>query len=1169
MAKGRKGFFDRAEQRGSELDKTGIDGKPVHKSLEDRTKKRYKDAMNIWADYCTKNYKDPVKDAYDLKTLKHFTKGIVWGLDGCEGENDLPSAKSTRQVWKDFTAQFRRQHDPIPRNTTLSVTNWIKEQIKKRGLPASKRPRRYASDNHLVHLGTQLWERDWFEYKRPGIRVSTWSETLDYGFTSARVGEYLESTARANSGRGLYHRDIIFIVFRNEHGKPEFAAQLTRDAKGMTWTPDKRPEQAIHEGSEPRPFLLNPILPKLAMCLARGAFRDYKTIDDVFNIPAPPEKEVYQLFWEPSICNCAFYEGATTEIEKANSYSTRLNDLGRRADYVKPPTIHDFRAEGLHLIDSLYSTAQRMGHGGQWNERTHRQHYQPNNPGTDGQDAYLRGKIRTIVADLFRGMTVARNPDLFHCLPAEKKAELEASPEFTSMDNELKLLKTQPPSQDRDRRRREIYRDRQKMRKKGLRHAQKTQPCERPWETRAEIRSIGGYRSRFQRLRHLMPERSRLAKSMFEVGCLRSSEGRQVLQDMIALYKQEKEVSVRLGLEPDKCHCHPDELSWEPNERVTSERPGAHQGFRRWSSKARSDLALSSTPNSTTLSWKHVYMCHKQYLSGTDGFAELCSLCNRWIVGLDEWEQHCQSHLAAPETIPIQCDPLIYGGTLGAFGYCPICLGNTLLFARDRMQQFPRLDYWMSHVTKCIEELDRRSAAGCSIPWCNIPCENTLRRRYHLQDVHCAQFNKGFKRSAQDVTAEDVAGTPSCKRGRQTLNDKLPAGPVDPTFPTEKYQFIDETPETSKPPKSTAVHPRGTGKLRKKQRSVKRSNSLVLSGGCPPLLADCSTDIKNEIPLPMITNNTCFEDVAAPVESASTRSARPESSSPTLPPSKDTGATRDSPGEVDAGYSDERSLSTPDQADWPSSHVASSIPGSSDLRRDIQCLDAKGVEPKLELPIYSGQHGPILISDSNSEATPTSECCVNTTYQCPCCGASVSQPSQRQLKSMNAPQQKAFCEAHRLQDKLRAAELEWARRGYPRIGWRRLDFRIRSVLPVLRGILDGEISSSYLSQLNSVRGRRAVLKTSSIGNSKAGYYGPRGSQMMAAQIIPEFESEFPRRRYRSQVLRRTCLTDFVATVLVPELAARLIEEDMGVDCWKAREILHESAELGDILHEHE
>lgn len=73
--------------------------------------------------YCAKYGKDPVKDAYDLETLKHFTKGIVWGLTGCKGEDDLPSAKTVKQVWKDFTAQFRREHEPIPRNTTLSTTN--------------------------------------------------------------------------------------------------------------------------------------------------------------------------------------------------------------------------------------------------------------------------------------------------------------------------------------------------------------------------------------------------------------------------------------------------------------------------------------------------------------------------------------------------------------------------------------------------------------------------------------------------------------------------------------------------------------------------------------------------------------------------------------------------------------------------------------------------------------------------------------------------------------------------------------------------------------------------------------------------------------------------------------------------------------------------------------
>jgi hypothetical protein len=103
-----------------------------------------------------------------------------------------------------------------------------------------------------------------------------------------------------------------------------------------------------------------------------------------------------------------------------------------------------------------------------------------------------------------------------------------------------------------------------------------------------------------------MSERSRLAKSMFEVGCLRSSEGHQVLQDMIALYKQEKEVTVRLGLKPDKCHCHPTELSVKPAKSITSKRPGPQKGFRRWLSKASLGVALSSTPNSITPSWKYI-----------------------------------------------------------------------------------------------------------------------------------------------------------------------------------------------------------------------------------------------------------------------------------------------------------------------------------------------------------------------------------------------------------------------------------------------------------------------------------------------------------------------------------------------------------------------------------
>jgi hypothetical protein len=73
--------------------------------------------------YCAEYEKDPDSDAYDLETLKDFAQEVGHGMDGIEGKHEKPSLKSVRQVWKDFTAEFRRSHDPILRNTTLSVTD--------------------------------------------------------------------------------------------------------------------------------------------------------------------------------------------------------------------------------------------------------------------------------------------------------------------------------------------------------------------------------------------------------------------------------------------------------------------------------------------------------------------------------------------------------------------------------------------------------------------------------------------------------------------------------------------------------------------------------------------------------------------------------------------------------------------------------------------------------------------------------------------------------------------------------------------------------------------------------------------------------------------------------------------------------------------------------------
>lgn len=93
--------------------------------------------------------------------------------------------------------------------------------------------------------------------------MSLWSKLTLYVCTSARIGEHLEATRRAKSGRGLHRRvrDLVFrdnapgwkiidrrgrdqdmkvSVFRNERGEVEVAVQIVRDVKNMTWTPHKQ-----------------------------------------------------------------------------------------------------------------------------------------------------------------------------------------------------------------------------------------------------------------------------------------------------------------------------------------------------------------------------------------------------------------------------------------------------------------------------------------------------------------------------------------------------------------------------------------------------------------------------------------------------------------------------------------------------------------------------------------------------------------------------------------------------------------------------------------------------------------------------------------------------------------------------------------------------------------
>lgn len=67
-------------------------------------------------------------------------------------------------------------------------------------------------------------------------------------------------------------------------------------------------------------------------------------------------------------------------------------------------------------------------------------------------------------------------------------------------------------------------------------------------------------------------------------------------------------------------------------------------------------------------------------------------------------------------------------------------------------------------------------------------------------------------------------------------------------------------------------------------------------------------------------------------------------------------------------------------------------------------------------------------------------------------------------------------------------------------------------------------------------------------------------------IIFGFRSEIPRLAVEDWLLRIVGVAEYITSVLIPELAVMLIKDDMKVCDERARQILEESARLGETLH---
>ncbi|KAK3080456.1 hypothetical protein LTS18_001225 [Coniosporium uncinatum] len=165
--------------------------------------------------------------------------------------------------------------------------------------------------------------------------------------------------------------------------------------------------------------------------------------------------------------------------------------------------------------------------------------------------------------------------------------------------------------------------------------------------------------------------------------------------------------------------------------------------------------------------------------------------------------------------------------------------------------------------------------------------------------------------------------------------------------------------------------------------------------------------------------------------------------------------------------------------------------------------------------------------------------------------------------------QMAFCRAH----KRRTAEATYRERGYPSIEWAQLRSRLSKHLPHLQAILNGQATSFYRQQLQDRinAGEKRTLAAASdeiMASLTPGYYGARGARVMMEFVLSQLA---PRIRTLAGSDRLVAsaggVSRYVQSVLVPELATRLVMQDMDVSEVRAMQVLEESGEIGELVNE--
>lgn len=253
---------------------------------------------------------------------------------------------------------------------------------------------------------------------------------------------------------------------------------------------------------------------------------------------------------------------------------------------------------------------------------------------------------------------------------------------------------------------------------------------------------------------------------------------------------------------------------------------------------------------------------------------------------------------------------------------------------------------------------------------------------------------------------------------------------------------------------------------------------------------------------------------------------------------------------------------------------------------------AKLLEPTLreQLGLTANSHSSLPISSAPQEDIENIDSYVrelppeaDEDTTCPICHEPVDQEYYWNFwkgLARTVKNQATFCHTHRKA----SAEVEYAAEGYPAIAWNRLSERIKKHRMALYNILADEIPSTHRARYEplALTGKAAAVPSKRVDLTPSkqrdlaalalddnavypGYYGPRGRRAITECVMALLHTEI--KRSVDPVVQTSGPATFVQAVLVPEVATRLIMEDVECDCDEAENIRERTFEMGVLLNE--